>query len=268
MELIHPQFYGVDQIIAYVPVAQIQLDQVVIAVPALIPEVVAAGTLTAEVQTGKPVAVFRCLSLFLDILECPEVASHVVEYAVQDDPDAVFVQFVADVGKHFVGAQPAVNHPVVGGIIAVFHRLEHRSEVDCINAQFFQMRNPVQHLFQPVHRFAAFVVLRCTAESQGIDVIHYRIFIPFHFSFLLLLLYHKQGESPVGLQLRQTCFKANLLHRPFQIIRCLHIRHIDRQRQREHLQCSAHAVFVLVSASSRVSRIKLWIMYTDFSPCP
>ena len=188
MELIHPHAHGIDEVIAYVPVPQIQLDQIIVAVPTLVPEVVAAGALTAEVQTGKPVTVLRSLSLFLYVLERPEVPSHVVEHAVQNHANAVLVQFVADVGKHFVGAQPAVDHTVIGGVIAVFHRFEYRSEVNGINTQFFQMRDPVQHLFQPVHRFAALVALRCSAEAQGIDVIHHCVFVPVHFYFLLLLL--------------------------------------------------------------------------------
>ena len=139
MELIHPQFYGVDQIIAYVPVAQIQLDQVVIAVPALIPEVVAAGTLTAEVQTGKPVAVFRCLSLFLDILECPEVASHVVEYAVQDDGDAPYLCRLAQLPEVLVGTQQRVYIPVVCGVIAVILvGFEDRVQIDAGDTRSFR----------------------------------------------------------------------------------------------------------------------------------
>ena len=193
VELIHPHANRINEIIAHVPVAQVQLDQIIVAVPALIPEVVAAGALTAEVQTGEPVAVLRGLSLFLHISERPEVSAYVVENAVQNDPDAVLVQFVADVGKHLVGAQTAVDDTVVRGVIAVLHRFEHRSEVNGIHTQFFQMRDPVQHLFQPVHRFSALVELGRSAEAQGIDVIHHSVFIPIHIIFLLF--YHTEPNS-------------------------------------------------------------------------
>ena len=188
VELVHPHAYGIDQIVTHVPVFQIQLYQVVVAVPALVPEVVAAGALSAEVQAGEPVAVLRGLSLFLYVLKCPEVPSHVVEYAVQDNADAVLVQFVTDVGEHLVGAQSAVNDAVVCGVIAVLYGFEHRAEVNGIYTHFLQVGNPVQYLFQSVYRLAALVELRCAAESQGIDVIHHCIFIPIHFLFLLLLL--------------------------------------------------------------------------------
>ena len=69
LELLDPVIDGVDQVVADADVLEIQLDEVVVAVPPLIPEGVAAGGGTAEVQVLEPAAVAGALTLLLDVDE-------------------------------------------------------------------------------------------------------------------------------------------------------------------------------------------------------
>ena len=121
LEFVHPVANRFNQMVTYMPVLQVQLDQIIVAIPTFIPERVTIWTRTAKVQTCKPIAVRGSLTLFLHIPECPEISADMIEYAVQNDPDAVLVQHFTDVLEHFIRSKSAVNLAVIGRVITVFY---------------------------------------------------------------------------------------------------------------------------------------------------
>ena len=121
VEGIHPVTDCINQVIAHVPVAQVQLNQIIVTVPAFIPERIAAGAGAAEVQSGKPITVRGSLSLFLYIPERPEIPSNMVEHTVQNNTNAIFVQHITNMLKQLIGSQTIINHLIVCCIIAVFY---------------------------------------------------------------------------------------------------------------------------------------------------
>jgi hypothetical protein len=56
-EFLNPVIYCINKVVAYANVAQIELNQIIVTVPALIPEVISAGALSAKVKILEPVAV-------------------------------------------------------------------------------------------------------------------------------------------------------------------------------------------------------------------
>ena len=76
-------------------VSEVEFYEVIVTVPALIPEGVSAWTLTAEVKILKPVAIAAALTFFLNVNELREFSSYMIEYTVKDNSYAVFVKLVA-----------------------------------------------------------------------------------------------------------------------------------------------------------------------------
>ena len=89
----HPVAHSVEQIIFHVRMLQIQLDQLVAALPSLVPEavVVVGVAVKADVE---PILVGAVPLFLLHVLERPKAAAHVVEHAVQQHADARRVQGV------------------------------------------------------------------------------------------------------------------------------------------------------------------------------
>ena len=76
-------------------VFEVQLHELVVALPALVPEAVVIAAVAAEVYV-EPVLIGRVPLPLLHVAEGPEATAHVVENAVEDDADAVFAQLGAD----------------------------------------------------------------------------------------------------------------------------------------------------------------------------
>ena len=182
---LYPVVDSVDDVVTDADIAEIEFYEVIVAVPAFIPEWVAAGTLTAEVEVLEPVAVARPLTLLLNIDELGKFPSYMVENAVKDDPDAVFVELVADEAEGIVVAETTVNGLVVNGIVAVLDRLENGSEVNGVNIHLLEMRYPVEHLVETVDHIASVIEFGCSAEAERVDVVDYGVVIPIHISILL-----------------------------------------------------------------------------------
>ena len=102
--------------------------------PALIPEAVVVIGIAVESDV-EPVLEGGIPFVLLYVPKRPEVPADVVEHAVKYHLDAVPVKLGADVGKIPVGSETAVDHTVIGGIIAVPGGFKHRSEIDGVRAQ-------------------------------------------------------------------------------------------------------------------------------------
>ena len=128
--LFYPHLNSVQKIINNLAVSEIELNKVIAVVPALVPEAVIVSGISAEIQSAEPAAVTGTLPVLLDIKECKMLSADVVENAVKDNSDAVFVQSLAYLCEVLVSAKAFVNFCVIGGVIAVSRRLKDRSEVN------------------------------------------------------------------------------------------------------------------------------------------
>ncbi len=125
IELLYPAFYTVQNMINHIFMAQVDLHQIVISFPALIPEAVVVVGIAAQIDI-KPAQVRRILPVLQHILKCPESPADMIEHTVQHHLDAVLVQVVTYFPEILIGTQPAVDGVIIPRIIPVGIRLEHR----------------------------------------------------------------------------------------------------------------------------------------------
>ena len=106
-----------------------------------------------------------------------------VEDAVQDHPDAAFVQRIADFLKVLVGAEPAVDLLIISGIIAVCIRFKERAKIYRGDPQLFKVGDPLFYFQNPVCEDAV-ILIRRSAHAQRIDLIDHAFFCPHNNSSL------------------------------------------------------------------------------------
>ncbi len=172
-KFVNPEADRIEQILHDLGVLQIQLDQIIVACPALIPKRIAVGTAAVKVQVLEPAAVGGVPLLLLHILKCEEFSADVVEHAVQNDADAVFAQHGADFLKGSVVAETAVDAAVVDGVVAVAAALKHRIKQNDIYAELLKMRHAVENLVQTVG-LHMIVLLGSAAVTERINVVNNR----------------------------------------------------------------------------------------------
>ena len=93
-----------------------------------------------------------------------------IEHAVQNDFDTVFVKLSYYIPEVLIRAQTAVDKTEVPGIISVRVGFKDRGKIYGIDAEFFHMRYPVDDLQDTVFQYPV-VFERCTAKAKGIDLI-------------------------------------------------------------------------------------------------
>ncbi len=179
-EFVDPHAHRAKQMAHNVRIAQVELDQIVMPLPAFVPEWIPQRAAAAKIEVVEPAAVGGGGPVFLHILKSPEFAPNVVEYTVEHHPDAVFMQLAAETFEILVRAEAAVDVIVIAGIIAVFARFKHRPDIERIDPKFPQMGNPAGEFPDPVNRGVLAVLLRRPAESERIDMIEDRFVYPVH----------------------------------------------------------------------------------------
>ena len=140
VELIHPADDRVLQIVDDIIIAQIQLDQLLAAVPRFIGERVAEAVGIAEPEIAEPAAIGGILPVAQDILKGEEASADMIEHAVHDDAEAVCMECIAEPCEILIRAESAVEHGVIIGIVAVCAGFPERAEIDGIDVHFFEMR--------------------------------------------------------------------------------------------------------------------------------
>ncbi len=119
--------------------------------------------------------------MLANVAELGEVASDVIKHTVKNYLDTVLVQRVADLLEVLIRAETAVDSLVIDGVVTMRYALKYGTKIDSVTAELLDMRDIVNELQELVRRFTRLIVLTGTAEiSDGIDVIKYRAFIPFH----------------------------------------------------------------------------------------
>ena len=157
-------------------VFQVELDQLVMALPALVPEAVVVVRVAVKRDT-EPVLIRRVPLFLLHVAKRPETAADMVEHAVQHDLDAVFVQGFADSGKILVGTEAAVDLAEVAGIIAVAVGFKDGGEVHSVAAKLRDVRRPVCYFADAVFEHTV-VNTRRVAEPDRVDLIKYTFIRP------------------------------------------------------------------------------------------
>ena len=180
VEVRHPAPDGIAKVALHLVVPLVQLHQKVVAAPVVVGKAVVIFIVSVKVHVAEPVPVGGLLPLFLQVPKGEKVPPYVVEYPVQNDPDALFVARRHQTTQIVVGAQPPVHGAVVGGVVAVAAGLEHRPQVQGIAPQGGHVIHPGQQGVQPVGRLAVVVPFRRPRQPQGIDMVKNGIVIPAH----------------------------------------------------------------------------------------
>ena len=187
----HPVAHSVEQIIFHVRMLQIQLDQLVAALPSLVPEAVVVVGVAVKTDV-EPIFVGAVPLFLLHVLERPKAAAHVVEHAVQQHADARRVQGCADLLEVVVGAQAAIDLVVVAGVVTVGVALEQGVEQHTGRAQRLDVVYPIQHPQQAMLvglGWVAVILQRRPAQAQGVDLVNYSFIVPHVFSPLIVYFF-------------------------------------------------------------------------------
>ncbi len=180
-----PEADHVEQIVLYLPVIEIQIDQIAAVSPALIGKAVVIGAVPAEINPFVPVPVRRILPLFADIPESEKLPPGMIEHAVHHNLYIRLMKSADKAAEVFIVAQPAVHGLVVRRIISMCRRLKQGSDIDCPDPERLQMPDPVLKQGKSVNHIPAFIYHRRPQHAEGIDVVKYYIFIPFAHRLIL-----------------------------------------------------------------------------------
>ena len=144
-ELVAPELHGVEYVVRDGGVAEVELHELIVALPTLVPKAVVIAAVAAEINV-EPVLVGRVPLLFLHVAECPEATAHMVKNTVEDDADAVLFERLADRLEVLVSAEAAVCLAVIPRVVAVAVALKHGTEIKGVRAELFYVLRPVRYL--------------------------------------------------------------------------------------------------------------------------
>ena len=160
----------------YRGIVQVQLHQLIVALPGLIPEAVVKSGVAVKAQV-EPVLIGAVPFLFLHVPECPEAAPHMVENAVQHHPQAGGMERAANLLEILIGPQTAIQGAVVPGVIAVPVALKKGVKEDRVRAHGLDMFNPVQHPPDPGDLHPV-IIPGGAAQAKRIDLVNDRFVKP------------------------------------------------------------------------------------------
>ena len=176
VKLLRPEAHAVQQVVHHLGVAQVELHQLEVALPALVPEAVVVVGVAVKADM-EPVLVGGIPLFLLHVPEGPKTPAHMVEHPVQHHPDAVVVEGAAHLGKVLVGAQAAVHLAVVPGVVAVAVAFKDGREVEGVHPQLLHVFRPVADFGDAVYGDSV-VFQGSAAKAQRIDLIKYTVFRP------------------------------------------------------------------------------------------
>ena len=180
VKLADPEANDVADVVAHGRVALVELGEQVVASPVVVGEAIVVLVVAPKVHVAVPVAVGRVLAVGPHVLEGKEITSGVVEDAVKDDLEAGLVASAHKGDEVIVGAQARVEQLVVGGFVAMSHRLEERANIESGKAQALEVVNPRKEGIEAMDRFAVVVLLGRSGEAEGINVVKDCLVIPCH----------------------------------------------------------------------------------------
>ena len=140
-----PTTHGLEQVIDHGGVLQVELHELKMAFPALIPKAIAVARVTVKADM-KPVFVRRVPLSLLNIAEGPKAAADVVEDGVEYHADAVGMQRLAYGGKIGIPTQAAIDMAQAARIVAVAVGFERRIDEHGADAEPLQVVGPLGNL--------------------------------------------------------------------------------------------------------------------------
>ena len=186
-----PTAHGFEQVIDHGGVLQVELYELKMALPALVPKAVAVARVTVKANV-EPVLIGRIPLALLHIAEGPKAAADVVEDGIEHHADAMGVQCLAHGGKVGVPAQATVDMAQAARIVAVAVGFKRRVDQHSANAEFLQVVGPLGNLHDGgigvgcsidglgklILGNGRGVFARGTAKAQRIDLIKRRLVCP------------------------------------------------------------------------------------------
>ena len=157
-------------------VEEVQLHQLVVALPALVPKAVVIIGVAAEVQV-EPVLVGAVPLFLLHVPKSPKAPAHMVEHPVQQHPQSRLVKGLTDLGQVVIGAQAGVQVEVVPGVIAVAVAVEHRVQQHRVRTKRPDVLCPVQQTENAVLQMSV-VFRRSPAQTQRVNLIDHSLLKP------------------------------------------------------------------------------------------
>ena len=186
-----PTTHGLEQVIDHGGVLQVELHELKMAFPALIPKAIAVARVTVKADM-KPVFVRRVPLSLLNIAEGPKAATDVVEDGVEHHTDAVGMQCLAHSGKIGIPAKATVDMAQAARVVAVAIGFERRVNEHSTDAELLQVVGPlgdfhnrsigvgrgVGSLGELILGNGRGVFARSSAKAQRIDLIERRLVCP------------------------------------------------------------------------------------------
>ena len=186
-----PAAHGFEQVIDHGGILQIELYELKMALPALVPKAVAVARVTVKANV-EPVLVGRIPLALLHIAEGPKAATDVVEDGIEHHADAMGVQRLAHGGKVGIPTQATVDMAQAARVVAMTVGLERRVNEHSANAKFLQVVGPAGNLHdggigvscgigglgELILGNGRGVFARGTAKAQRIDLIERRLVCP------------------------------------------------------------------------------------------
>ena len=162
-------------------VLQIQPRKLRISPPGLIRKRISQRTCSVKIHLAIPVFSPGIPLLLLKILKGRKFTARMVKNTVNNHLDSLLMAGCHPLSEAFVISQPAVNPPVIPGIIAMGGGLKQGPDIDAGKPQIFHMVNPF--ISYGKHRPLFFlkkgpgiIRFRRPAKSQGIHMIKNTIF--------------------------------------------------------------------------------------------
>ena len=169
-EFIHPILHRAADVAEHGFVLEIELDELHMPLPALVPKAVVVGGVAAEVDV-EPVLFVRIFPLFAHFFKGEKAAADVVEHAVQHDADARLVKLGDQPLEILVVAEAAVDSEKIHRVIAVPLALEERVEQHGVEAAVADIRDLLLDPRKAVAHFAKVVFPLGAAIAERIDLI-------------------------------------------------------------------------------------------------
>ena len=186
-----PAVHGLKQVIDHGRVLQVELHELKMAFPTLVPKAVAVAGVAIKANV-EPVLVRRVPLTLLHIAKGPKTSADVVEYGIEHHADAMGMQRVAYGGKVGVPTQAAVDVAQAACIVAVAIRFERRVDEHSANAEFLQVVGPLGNLHDggigagcsagSLREFVlgngCGILARSSAKAQRINLVERRLVCP------------------------------------------------------------------------------------------
>ena len=190
-KVIGPTAHRHEQVIDYGRILQVELHELKMALPALVPKAVAIAGIAVKTDV-EPILVGRIPLALLHVAECPKAATDVVEDGVEYHADAVGMQCVAHGGKVGIPTQAAVDMAQAARIVAMAIGLKRRVDQHGTDTELLQVIGPLGDLHDgrigvgcSAGSLGEFILgngrgvfARSSAKAQRIDLIERRLACP------------------------------------------------------------------------------------------